>query len=75
MKPETPGCSGIEVQHVSQCLVAHDSQDVRMTANEKIGWIFTNSFRYGAVVSAWIATDMSHPNVNALDLKAIVLRM
>src|SRR5215469_8609357 len=64
MPSGVPAGARVHVDEV-EIKVAHDFQDVGMTANEETRLCVKDDFFRPRVVTAWIAADMSHINTKA----------
>ena len=67
--------SGIDDQHSVPLRIAHDLQDMRMTAYEYIWMISVKQLASLYVISSRIASDMSHKDMHTLTFEESVERM
>lgn len=75
MKPVSPGRPRIEVQEIAKLLISHHPQDVRVTTDKEIRRIRSDFLRHSTVISARVAADVRHPNIDAFAFEAIVFGM
>lgn len=43
-----------------------------MSANQNIGWFSLESLPHASCVSAWVASNMSHPDTHSLTFKSFI---
>ena len=68
------GCSRIDYKHITLC-VTHDLQDMRVTADKNIWFIFINQFLCPDIISSGISADMGHQNLHTLTLEKTMKRV
>ena len=74
MKSLPPCGARVEV-HESETFVGLDLQDVRVSGNKKVGWVFTYQGPDAFVVLSRVSADMSHPHVRATEVEPLIERM
>ncbi len=67
-----PGRTGVHVQAV-QLRVELDQADVRMAADEQVGWCGAQLVAHVPVVARRAATDVGHPRANTVKLEPLML--
>ena len=72
--PLTPGCSGVNVQHIPQITDSFYAEDMTMSADENIRWIVYDVGGDAPIPAAGPSADMCHPETQAFELHAPVLQ-